>query len=124
MKPQNEIIFDSRALENLLEESDPPVLIGFFKIFLDHTITLWGNAEVAADNGDWSKVSALAHSIKSSSRSLGANALGAAMLTIEQATADNNPAPNQVRSASELVEKTRKAIEEHMTMLQERMSCE
>jgi HPt (histidine-containing phosphotransfer) domain-containing protein len=124
MKPQNENIFDHRALEILLEESDPTVLIGFFQIFLDHTITLWGNAEVAAGNGDWSKVSALAHSIKSSSRSLGANALSAAMLTIEQTTADNSPAPNQVKSASELIEQTRKAIEEHMTMLQERLPGE
>jgi HPt (histidine-containing phosphotransfer) domain-containing protein len=73
MESQNEKIFDPKTLEILLEETDPTVLISFFQIFLDHTITLWRDAEVASDNGEWSKVNALAHSIKSSSRSIGAN---------------------------------------------------
>lgn len=124
MKPQNEKIFDSRTLEILLEESDPTVLISFFQMFLDHTITLWRDAEVAADNGEWSKVNALAHSLKSSSRSIGANSLGAAMLTIEQTTADNSPAPNQIKSASKLVEQTHTAIAEHLSVLHTRLPGE
>lgn len=124
MEFHSEKIFDSKTLETLLEETDPTVLISFFQIFLDHTITLWRDAEIAAGNGEWSKVNALAHSIKSSSRSIGANSLGAAMLTIEQTTANNSPAPDQVKSASALVDQTRKLIIEHMATLQTRLSGE
>jgi HPt (histidine-containing phosphotransfer) domain-containing protein len=122
MQPLNEQLFDPKALEKTLEESDPDILISFYQIFMDHTLSSWQAAETAANSGGWSEVSALAHSIKSSSRSIGALSLSALMSDIEKITTNGSAALNEVKSASQLVRRTRLAIVEHIAILQDNTS--
>jgi HPt (histidine-containing phosphotransfer) domain-containing protein len=122
MQPLNEQLFDPKALEKTLEESDPDILISFYQIFLNHTLSSWQAAETAANSGSWSEVSALAHSIKSSSRTIGAQSLSALMSDIEQITTNGRAALNEVKSASQLVRRTRLAIVEHIAILQDNTS--
>jgi HPt (histidine-containing phosphotransfer) domain-containing protein len=117
-----EQIFDSTSLEATLDETDSAILISFYQIFLDHTLSSWRAAEAAASNGQWQVVSAVAHSIKSSSRSIGADALSTAMSNIERITANGDAAVNEVKLASDLVVSTRSAIIDHMAWLKAKVS--
>lgn len=123
MQTLHEQIFDSTSLEVTLDETDSAILISFYQIFLDHTLSSWSAAEAAASNGQWPVVSAMAHSIKSSSRSIGADALSTAMSNIERITANGDAAVNEVRSANDLVVRTRSAVMDHMAWLKTRISA-
>lgn len=106
-------IFDPDILPDVLGDSDPAVLIDFYDIFLSFTAESWQELVSSAKSGNWQKVSTLAHSLKSSSRSIGALTLGSAMAELEKTTEEGAAADDLLQRISTIVDVTFERVRLH-----------
>lgn len=110
-------VFEPSILLDMLGEADNETLIDFFTIYLQHTSNTWLEIHNYVNANDWHSVSSLAHSLKSSSRSIGAIQFGDLMEQLEKTTKEGVAAPELVERGSLSLNKTRDAIQQHMTNL-------
>lgn len=117
MQIRDSKIFDPDVLLSMLGEADNSTLIDFYGIYLEHTTSAWADILELKQEQKWSEIKSLSHSLKSSSRSIGAIAFGELMSRLETATKEGNPAPDLVEQGILTFQETRNAIQEHMTAL-------
>ncbi|TFH71700.1 hypothetical protein E3V39_14580 [Gammaproteobacteria bacterium LSUCC0112] len=118
MISENEFFFDKTVLPQALEENDPTLLLSFYQLFLDHTLPSWHKAELDAREHRWEDVRLVAHSLKSSSRGVGALQLGNQMAMIEKMIEGNLQTPEIIKEATDIIARTTIEISAHILALQ------
>lgn len=83
-------IFDNSALPSAIHADSPPILIEFYELYLDHTQKVIGHMCSLDSTRDLPDIQEQAHSIKSSSRMVGAHALASELNTLEQVAASQD----------------------------------
>jgi len=124
MQPLHDKLFDEETLPAMLEESDPAILLSFYQLFHEHTLSSWREAENYIADDNWSDVSIIAHTLTSSCRSIGADALSRVMADIEHLTKDGGSAGVEIALLNDLVCRTLARISDHMISLKAASSDE
>lgn len=83
-------IFDNSALPDAIHADSPPILIEFYELYLDHTQKVIGDMLSTDTNTNLPDLREQAHSIKSSSMTIGAQALAHELDTLEQVAASQD----------------------------------
>lgn len=96
--PTGFAIYDPAMLKSLVGD-DPTILASFQDEYCDSARRAVAEIDAACELGQWQKVGDLAHSLKSSSRAIGAMALGEACAILELAGKKQDAAAIQTRMA-------------------------
>jgi HPt (histidine-containing phosphotransfer) domain-containing protein len=81
---------EPNALGNILGTKDPKVLAEYYTSFLETNTSTVVQIQAAFNANDLSEVSSLAHKLKSSARTIGANRLGDCCQALEEAGKEDN----------------------------------
>ena len=115
---ESEDVVNPHMLSELLCIDDPVQLLDFYQDY--RSATALGLDEIQAEHatGDLGKVSQVAHKLKSSARTVGANALADCCATLEEAgkTNDRQVVDDQMGLISDLFEQVRKWIENYQNL--------
>lgn len=118
MLSEKDVIFDKNILPEALEEDDPALLLSFYQLYLDHSVSAWHQAQADARDLKWSEVRVVAHSLKSSSLGVGAISIGNMMAMIEKKIDAETATLSVIDDAADLLKRTSVEMIHHMTTLQ------
>jgi CheY-like chemotaxis protein len=107
---EDEYPIDMRVLERLqarIGHDKQQKLAELITLFLDHTFSFFAQLEQASQQGDMAALRYVAHTLKSSSASLGANQLSAYCRTLESASHSDDP-DRVVEHAAQVVAELRR----------------
>lgn len=116
-EPETDSAIDPLALGGLLGIEDPSMLLDFYTDFLQASVLICDELQQAYASEDLLKVGEIAHKLKSSARTVGANALADCCLTLEESgyADDRQVVDRQMRCFTPLFQQVQEWIEAYQS---------